>query len=105
MERPVIIRRIVTIIAFLDHLIDKPSVDSFVEMRRFNGKKEKAQEYRESEDEPGRPASFGQTRPPFLESVAESRHTGRRIRACASSLFDFRFQHFSHNGHKGSQQV
>src|ERR1041384_5873715 len=35
-ERPVIIRRVVTIESILDHLIDEPAVDSLVEMGRLD---------------------------------------------------------------------
>jgi hypothetical protein len=54
-------------------LIDKPAVDAFVEMRRFNSEQKKSQERGQRNDEPRGPFAFGEGVFPGLELSAENR--------------------------------
>jgi len=58
MERPMIIGWIVSIKPVLHHLIDKPSIDAFVEMRRFDSEQKEPEENCEAQDYPRRPAGL-----------------------------------------------
>src|SRR5205085_4785406 len=51
-KRPVIICRVVTVEPVLDHLVDEPAVDSFVEMRRLDSEQKKTEERAEAHDQP-----------------------------------------------------
>ena len=50
MKGAVIVGRIVTVITVFHHLIDEPTVDAFVEMRRFDPKEENAQQGTQDDD-------------------------------------------------------
>src|SRR4030095_5302816 len=58
MKRTVIIRRVIAIKAILDHLIDEPAVDPFVEMRRFYVEKKHPQNGGETDNQPEHPVAF-----------------------------------------------
>src|SRR5438132_1818852 len=102
MQRSVVIGRVVSIEPVLDHLIDEPTVDPFVEMRRFDPKQKKSKKDRKPEDQPWRPTRFGDGGfPSFNLTVIEC--------ACTSSVslgkvHDFGFWGFSDNGRKGHQR-
>jgi hypothetical protein len=58
-KRAVIIRRVVSVKAVFDHLIDEPAVDSLVKMRRLHAEQEKTQDGAERDDRPRRPVNCG----------------------------------------------
>src|SRR6266480_4957233 len=58
MKGTVIIRRVIAIKAILDHLIDEPTVDPFVEMRRFYSEEQDPQRGGEAENQPEHPIAF-----------------------------------------------
>ena len=58
-KRPVIICRVVAVEPVLDHLVDEPAVDSFVEMRRLDSEQKKTEERAEAHDQPRRPIDLG----------------------------------------------
>lgn len=72
MERAVIIGRVVSVVTGFNQLIDKPAVDSFVEVRRLHSEQEKSQKRGESDDEPRRPLAFGERVFPGLELRTEN---------------------------------
>src|ERR1051326_6802518 len=57
MKGTVIVRRVIAVNPLLHHLIDKPAVDSFVEMRRFDPEKEHSQRGAETENQPEGPVA------------------------------------------------
>src|SRR5207237_6801037 len=64
------------------HVVDEPTIDSFVEMRRLDPEPEKPEQGRETDDQPGRPIGLGQPRLPFsnllpIEDAWTSRINGR----------------------------
>src|SRR5881227_4310809 len=71
MKRPVIIRRVVFIEPVFHHLVDKPAVDSFVEMRWLDAKEKKAQENGEPKNQPRRPTCFCKPRSPRVQLIAQ----------------------------------
>ena len=73
MERPVVVGWVVAVISVLDHLIDEPAVNSFVEMGRLNPEQEKAQDGRQGHDQPGGPVGSGQARFPVFPLIPERR--------------------------------
>src|SRR6476619_4671295 len=58
MEWPVIIRRVVAIEPVLDHLVDEPAVDPFVEVRRLHSEEEKPEDRGQPDDQPRGPIHF-----------------------------------------------
>ena len=73
MEWTVVIGRVVLVESVLDHLVDKPAVDAFVEMWRFHSEQKESQERGETDDEPGHPFAFGERVFPSLDVIAEER--------------------------------
>src|SRR5437879_11900174 len=58
MRWAVIVGRVLSIEPFLDHLIDEPAVDSFVEMWRFYSEEKNAQDCSQAENQPEHPFAF-----------------------------------------------
>ncbi len=73
MKRPVIIRRVVFVEPVFHHLIDKPAVDSFVEMRWLDAEQKKTQENSKPKNQPWRPPRFREARSPRFELIAQYR--------------------------------
>ena len=66
-----IVRRIVSIKPVLHHLIDKPTVDSFVEMRRLDAQQEQAEKNGEPKDQPWDPICFCKAGLPGRQLIAQ----------------------------------
>ncbi len=60
MQGPVIIGRVVFVIAVLDHLIDEPAVDALVEVRRLDPEEKEAEEGSQCDNQPRCPIGLGE---------------------------------------------
>src|SRR4051812_11598055 len=89
-ERPVIIRRVISVEPVLDHLIDEPAVDSLVEMRGLDPEEEKPEERPEPNDYPRRPIDLAASRDPLVHPPADRgrRNQWRGLGDAATSLSD-----------------
>ena len=73
MKRPVVISGVVFVESVPNHLIDKPAIDSFIEMRRLHSEQQKPQERGEADDDPRRPLAFSERVFPSVDVIAEER--------------------------------
>lgn len=78
MKRAVVISRVVLIEAVLHHLVDEPAVDTFVEVGRLDPEQEKAKRDPEGEDEPWRPAAFGDAGAACFDPATQQRKIRQR---------------------------
>ena len=73
MKRPVVISGVVFVESVPDHLIDKPAIDSFIEMRRLHSEQKESQERGQTDDEPRRPLVFTERVFPSVDVIAAER--------------------------------
>src|SRR5205807_5475784 len=72
-----VVRRVVPVKPIVHHLIDKPSVDTLIKMRRLDAEQEKPQKRCQSQDRPWDPVRRRQLRSPLFHAAAQSRDCRR----------------------------
>src|SRR5690348_7466668 len=80
-----IISGVIPIKSIVYQLVHEPSVDPFIEVRRLDTQKEKAQERRKTNNRPRHPVALRQTRLPTFKMIAQSRDSGGRF--CWRAVF------------------
>src|SRR5437868_10485733 len=93
MKRPVIVRGIIFVEAVLKHLINKPAVNSFVEVWRFDSEQEKPKRGRKQQDCPKHPVAFERAKKTRRQAILGREKIRSRLFTSAASTR--RDAHFS----------